>query len=133
MKPLLQTKFGNKEGNCLSTCIACLLDFDDPDQVPNFCAKHPDNGDWLEALNAWLLERFGIQALLLDKNAAELIYGLWIATGKSPRGDFDHCVIYSGKNPEHDPHPDKTFIEGSIKDCLLLIPLNPALSVKLKT
>lgn len=63
--------------------------------------------------------------MLLQPTASEILLGYWIASGKSPRGDFDHCVIYRGAVREHDPHPDGTFLGGPIKDCLVLIAIDP--------
>lgn len=44
--------------------------------------------------------------------------------GKSPRGDWDHCVVYQNGDMVHDPHPDKTGIEDK-KDVMVLVSIDP--------
>ena len=53
--------------------------------------------------------------------------GYWIATGKSPRGDFNHSVIYYKDKLFFDPHPDNTGLDGEPKECTILYPLTPSL------
>ncbi len=39
MKKLKQLNPSNSHGDCLRTCFACLLDFDSPEQVPDFAER----------------------------------------------------------------------------------------------
>ncbi len=39
MTKLKQLNLKNSHGDCLRTCFACLLDFDSPEQVPDFAVK----------------------------------------------------------------------------------------------
>ncbi len=39
MKKIKQLNPSNSPGDCLRTCFACLLDFDSPEQVPDFAER----------------------------------------------------------------------------------------------
>ena len=107
MIPLTQTHFyGGKEkgitrGNCWQTCIASLLELPLED-VPHFVDIDEQGGqDWWQHTLEWLLYK-GYAMYTPDEHPAE---GYYLVTGKSPRGDYYHVVIYEGGNMVHDPHP----------------------------
>jgi hypothetical protein len=127
--PQDQTIFGDKKGNCWAACLASILDTA-VSVVPNFCSDHPEpDGTWFSETNKWLkpmglcLIEFTIQE---DRNLMDVFPGIWIAAGKSPRGDFDHCVIYRGGMMIHDPHPSRDGLDGKPKTASLLFPLDPS-------
>lgn len=124
MKPVDQTIFGNKKGNCFAACVASLLNLP-LEEVPNFCADYTDE-TWWNAFRSWLHKR-KLEAFFFefgDSFDEAPMHGdfLWIASGKSPRGDFLHSTVYKGKKLEHDPHPSRDGLIGTPKDCVLLIP-----------
>jgi hypothetical protein len=121
ISPVTQTIFGDEKGNCFAACIATLLRYPIHD-VPNFCADYP--ADWWERMQNWLATRglYAIEMRVDDKLTLEPMPAVHvILTGKSPRGEFGHCVVGKVNNessPEgtidyvHDPHPDGTFLDG---------------------
>ena len=84
--------------------------------VPDFVPLYGEQ--WMPYFRKWL-EPLGLDYFeVWPKDIEEYIpSGFLIATGKSPRGDFLHCVI-AKKDMEnnllvvHDPHPDNTAIES---------------------
>jgi hypothetical protein len=131
MKPLRQTIFGNGKGNCFPTCLASILEVP-LEGTPNFCSDYPDT--WWTETQKWLLVRglVAIEVFLHDGlkcvDWAPPVH--CVLTGKSPRGDFLHCVVgrtseFGGFEMVHDPHPDDTFIDGRPQRALFLVPTNP--------
>lgn len=126
MTPPHQTIFGVPQGNCFATCIACLLDMK-VDDVPNFCSMG-DEVWWFEATE-WCRRQRGLVILEVGYNAeyVERFHAdvLGIASGKSPRGDFPHSVIYRGTKLLHDPHPDGKGLVGEPTTILYFVALDP--------
>lgn len=125
MKPVDQDKFGMPDGNCFAACIASILELPLA-EVPNFVTF----GDkWYERTVEFLRCR-GFTPIYVTRAGAEQmdIHALieaghyFIVTGKSPRGDFDHCVVQHGSELVHDPHPSRAFIDGPWKDFILIVP-----------
>lgn len=123
MIPADQTTFGVKRwpylpGNCLSACVASILDLT-TDHVPLFVEdEDPCDGIWPERLDAWLGQR-GLSALILP---ASIVLappeGFYILYGRSVK-DFEHAVVGKAGRIVHDPHPSRT---GLAKvDCVILI------------
>ncbi len=130
MKPWHQTKFGYPDGNCFATCVACLLEIPVP-EVPNFCGG--SNPAWLDDAREFVANRSNFSLLMIlgsptmEVVAAELeCYS--IVGGPSPRGSFDHSVIFLGSRMVHDPHPDGTGIAGVPNDWLFFVARDPAFS-----
>lgn len=102
MRPVDQTTFGASVGNCMSACIASLLDLPIKD-VPNFLV----HGDMMRAMSSWLRPR-GLDPVLFEPK------GLWngpadvpcIHVGATARGEV-HAVVGRGLRPVHDPHPSR--------------------------
>ena len=128
MTPQNQTKFsaftsrGERltYGNCLSACIASILDVD-IHEVPNLYTLYgitrpqhpsaPNTPYWAEVLNMWLREKHGKQMEILtplayasrvqrDKDTPRTA----IVKGISHR-DKPHCCIYTLGMLVWDPHP----------------------------
>jgi len=106
MKPVYQTIFDNKIGNCLQACVASILELELED-VPNFMEA---GDDWADEYGRFMF-RFGLQLLTLDRDAL-LRQDVWwpggyhIISGDSPRGDWQHSVVGYEGEMVHDPHPE---------------------------
>jgi hypothetical protein len=124
MTPTPQTAFGDGNGNCWAACLASMLDMP-IEAVPNFCKE---SDDWWSVTQSWLRDH-GYYAIEMILNGD----GPWlmplpeigcIITGKSPRGDFLHCVVGRIKGDsivyEFDPHPDQSNIESPQRVCFLV-------------
>lgn len=147
MKQVKQTSFGTQPtlpdvGNCLAACVASILELP-ISQVPNFSFT-PNGEDWYEdKLLTWLKTR-GFTALFVKYDPELGRLGCYcVASGKSPRGDHLHAVVYKDGKVVWDPHPDwripilgtseraSSFLCGeglSSKpvDMIFLVPLDPA-------
>jgi hypothetical protein len=104
----------NRTGNCMATCVACLLDMP-VSKVPNFIEKprtfkllgeflaergYEFNGFWYYPPPDWSGKFRGVN-------------GCAIVGGLSPRPYVNaHAVIYKNGLPYWDPHPDDTFTLG---------------------
>lgn len=136
MKPVIQTVYGESKGNCMSACIASLLELE-IDEVPCFVRDYQNK--WYEAMQEWLGKK-GIMLLRIclpkEYNTGEDIRFdplpdcLCMATGQSPRGKFGHTVVGrvdKGFNFEmlHDPHPQNAGIVGMPWRLEFFVPLNP--------
>lgn len=136
MKPVQQTIIDKDKGNCLSACLASLLELP-LEEVPNFVWHFKNNfGDavqlWLRARGfAWLRIRMPKEIKTGDDiRFHALPEVLCLATGKSPRGDYFHSVvgrITGGHNFElvHDPHPSGKGLDGMPTCVEFLIPVDP--------
>lgn len=111
---------GESVGDCWRTAIACLLDLDEPTQVPHFVADYPEEGPgwWYASVEfvernmpGWTLENYDAQfpAYLEPEQAPQFV----IVSGRSPRG-VPHAVIADAVTGEivWDPHPDRTGLVG---------------------
>lgn len=138
MKPVYQTNFDFKTGNCLAACVASILECS-LDEVPNFCGE-PDSADgdsWFDTMVDWLEDKGYRVAFWEWSSPAWVSPGTHlIVSGRSPRSKegtngHHHAVIVTRNESRepgvpyrydwtHDPHPDGTFIEGPILDAMLL-------------
>jgi hypothetical protein len=136
MIKLTQTKQGLKNsngkrityGNCLVTCIACILEVP-IDEMPNIQVfyefKNPPvnhaDPSWHIVMNMWLKLKFGLSLdkveihpkqqtdrTLLQRLKKGSKYDWVIARGLSPRGT-SHCIIMNLKHqePAWDPSPSR--------------------------
>lgn len=120
MKPVTQTLFGDKKGNCFAACIASLLELE-LGTVPNFCVDH--HSRWWDVLNDWLEPR-GFVAIMLRSAEMELYRSAFvIASGQGPRGCM-HSVIYRNGVMVHDPHPSCAGLLD-VEDVIVLIAIDP--------
>lgn len=88
------------------------------------------DGVWWTRTVEWLGER-GITPLMCRLSAEseidELLPNTYsIASGKSPRGDFDHSVLYFGGKMIHDPHPSDAGLDGPVKDVVVFVMRDPS-------
>ncbi len=105
MKPVDQTIYGWPNGNCLSACVASIL------EMPTEAVPLSGNGeDWWPRLLGWLVDR-GLSATKIEGRSPPRGYA--IAFGPSPRlpGQGHTCVAYDGA-VVHDPHPSRAGILG---------------------
>lgn len=113
MKPVFQTSFGSKKGNCQAACVASILEIPIED-VP--CHA----GDaWFLKWETWLGGR-GLSVVSFNFDGGVGLdfvkyffgEGFYIVAGLSPRArkdghpaDMFHAVVYQGGKLVHDPHP----------------------------
>lgn len=148
MKPITQTVFGPKHGNCYAACIASIFEIplETLPQVPQdemvATMKYlPENPQWSigNCYDAWWWEMWdkwfdeaGLLRYRMDYNKFAPRYykqpaGYSILTGASPRnpGKMSHaCVAFDGKLV-HDPHPDRTGL-WSMEEFEIIVPKDPA-------
>ena len=119
MKKIDQTIFGDKKGNCFSTCVACIIE-KNIDEIPNFCVEYED---WYRETEKWL-DSNGYSIVYIKNNCKfpnivlPLNYPI-IVSGTSPRGNFGHSVIYLNEKLYHDPHPDRSGLKD-INDYIII-------------
>ena len=122
MKPIDQTRFGSTDGNCFAACVASIFEIpieDAPDVM------RLDN--WYDAFADWLKPR-GFYPLCFpcsDPSNGWAPAGLYILSGKSPRGDFDHAVVAKGSDIIHDPHPSRDGIKSRV-DQIIFVQIDPS-------
>jgi hypothetical protein len=130
MKPQHQTTFGGPDappeerGNCFAVAIASLLGVDAA-HVPNFIRAD----DYIEETAAWMAER-GLAIIGFETNPVAFV-PQWrdrvttIASGRSPRGDWEHAVLWRGGKLLHDPHPSGDGIVGAPTYYEVLVVIDP--------
>ncbi len=122
MKPITQTLFGEGTGNCLTACLASIMEVR-IDEAPS--AYVGDGSGFNEDLAHWertLTQRMAAMgwewAVWPGDSAAEVLTEgeYCILGGKSPRGDFHHAIVgrwVKGKiHMVHDPHPSSDEVNG---------------------
>ncbi len=131
MKPVYQTLFGRKNGNCHAACIASI--FEIPlEGVPNFCCEPT----WPLNENEWLRER-GFVRIQFDIDAETFKVWQPLLTGAfrdvyhlagvdSPRGPWLHLVVFQNGKLIHDPHPEGGSENAIPVDISFFIPIDPA-------
>jgi hypothetical protein len=106
MIPQDQTTFGDI-GNCMSACIASILEIPVSD-VPNFCCvkEHPEfDPNWFCNMgNNFLMPRG------YKPRFRKCPQGYSVAMGMGPRGHRHSCVALNGEIV-FDPHPDRLGLE----------------------
>lgn len=127
-----QDKFGALVGNCFPACVASILGIP-LETIPNFCAlanfeSLPDS-EWFEAF-IWWCNTLGWSYIKLDCSYTYLAEGqVVILTGKSPRGEFNHCVVgvFDGESfvVAHDPHSSRQGLDGDPTQYGMFIPTDP--------
>jgi hypothetical protein len=139
MKPIDQTIFGFPDGNCFAACIASLLELP-IEEVP----INSGGDDWLPSTQAFLKTKglffLEIRLDVAVKYPLYELFDVWcLYYGKSPRGNWSHSIVgkldmdngFPHFKYIHDPHPDKTYLEGEVKGIGFLVPLNPAINHQL--
>ncbi len=133
--PLKQTKLGYPDGNCFATCIAMITGIP-LGEIPNFASyTNPSAGNWWKDICDWLVP-LGWGGIMItnqsiDENKADF-YGFrnlglpFIVTGKSPSGDWNHCVVQweeNGDMRQFDPSPSNKGILEPVVDVVILVPI----------
>jgi hypothetical protein len=115
MKPVDQTLFGDKIGNCYQACIASILEVP-IEKVPNI--HEHEEGPWVDIINRFL-EPYAMMIL----PGIKAVWPFWIPEntyhiigGKSPRGEFGHAVVGLCRKIIHDPHPSRAGLAGNHDD-----------------
>ena len=108
----MQNMFGENKGNCLSACIASILEVD-ISVVPNWAEEK----NWSQVVSDWLYKNYGLRYLELARTDhieffAEKSECFYIMSGKSFRGDFWHAVVGHKGKMVHDPHPENRGLEN---------------------
>ena len=98
-------------GDCWAACIASITGIE-YDELPNVNDYDYENG-WSEFYMAMFLflEDKGFELYNVKLKDFQENYESCIFSGKSPRGDWNHSVVWNG-GIVHDPHPDKTGIDS---------------------
>jgi hypothetical protein len=135
MKPVTQEITTGGEGDCLSACLASLLELEGR-EVPKFLRDHGPKG-MLTAARSWLVENFGLSLICfyIEKVPIKWLGSapgqLCIAVGRSavPGGLF-HAVVGrlsdegSAFEIIHDPHPLRRGITGRPRALYFLVPVD---------
>jgi hypothetical protein len=104
MKPVMQTNFGDPDGNCWNAVLASLLECP-LEGIPFEVGRDP--GYW-QKYSQWLLSAYGL--VLLDfranwpKQSPLVPKGHHGMSGPGPR-DLVHSVVGLNGRILHDPHP----------------------------
>lgn len=119
MEEILQTKIGNKEGNCLAASISSILelDIDDFPELPN----KPD-GAWNEVANEYL-EKIGYCLITIthDKAFPFPIKGYHLICGNNPQLNCGHAIVGKDGKIVFDPSGSPTELENIYYGILLKI------------
>jgi hypothetical protein len=107
MTPQRQTVFvatnEKGRGNCMSACIASILNLPIEEVIDTASDEVRDGGFW-EPIYQWLQSR-GFKALSVAPNSPLLNNKYSIGIGTSPRGKFNHSVVCKNGRMVFDPHP----------------------------
>lgn len=127
MKPVMQTKTAEGEGDCWNACVASLLEIE-IDTIPEWEEKR----GWFLDFEKWLAARFGMYPIWVNYPFSLRPYGYYILSGKSPRGEFDHAIIMYNGEFSHDPYPDggdslETALE-TMREVCIFVPHDPAVA-----
>ena len=98
MKPIIQTKFGRPDGNCLEACVASIMEVG-IDEVPDF----PCGASWFGKLEEWAALR-GFECIYVPVHWPIQPVGYYIMNGPGRRG-LRHSVVAHDGIMVHDPHP----------------------------
>lgn len=123
---MLHTDDESRPGNCLQAAVASLIGWD-MDDVPHFgrygyLSDEPDKHGWWWALVGFMDTcEPSFETLPLDEppepsDSVDDLFGMYLATGKSPRGEFNHVVVARGGQVIWDPHPSRDGIDGEVID-----------------
>lgn len=109
-------------GDCLRAALASILGMDEAD-VPHFSLygeglEPPDKHGWWWALVGFCATLDPpYDVLVADEppppsESLDDLFGCYLASGKSPRGDWNHVVVARGGQVIWDPHPSRDGLDG---------------------
>ncbi len=129
MIPINQTRLYTADaslppGNCFQACLASIFEVpitEVPDEEDTWKAGMGSSMSWciyIRRIYDWLAER---NLAILNVTYADYSMCLedvyHIVSGPSPRNNsILHAVVGKGVDLVHDPHPDKTMLDGDLKD-----------------
>jgi len=133
MKPVDQV--GTKD--CLQAAIASIFELPIGEVFPfgqaaigtkrAALAQDEDLRRWLSTRGVSLLHVTNPEIVFRNGGKSAVCpWGICVAGGKSPRGDWDHSVVYDARGDKpamiHDPHPSRQGLDGepSYYTCFLL-------------
>jgi len=129
MIPVEQTILKPPLGNCYAACIASIFEVD-LDDVPHCTEEEGTAGDsWIEyeaRLNREFFNPRGFMSVIIDANAGWVPSTYAVLSAKSPRGDWEHAVVWNGKEIEYDPHPKRDMGVGEWKCWVVFLAINPS-------
>ena len=126
----------NIAGDCLRTCIACILDCEQPSNVPHIRDLHEFHSNIRHELNAWLAKlgyrMFETQMMFetgsstpqdvilhirrMNRTVPKIPMPDYMLCGRSDRG-IDHVVVVHDDGHEiWDPHPSDSGLRGPCSD-----------------
>jgi len=131
MKPVMQTRFGYPEGDCLMACIASILEVR-LDSCPDlYTEAHLKKKHWFNIVRAFCLGH-GFLAVHYDQGGKDRIIpeGYHVGQGPSPRDLVDedgqpvgHSIVTLDGEMVHDPHPDGSGLAGEFDGWVILVRL----------
>jgi hypothetical protein len=130
MIPVTQEITTGNNGDCLSACLASLLELE-IGEVPKFRRDHGPE-EMMPAARRWLAENFHFSLICVDQKLERLGAApgqLCIAGGRSPAPNgLYHAVVGritpNGFEIVHDPHPEGRGIRGEPLALYFLVPLD---------
>ena len=137
MKPIMQTDFTFKTGNCGEACIASILEIALSDIPLLHNPKDPkDSHTYCKNLRLFL-SKYELSYIDIEFNEnndpIDFLKDCWIlATGPSPRGSkkwHRHGVVWRNGEIVHDPHPSGDGLE-KIELYGMFIEMNPSKHIK---
>ena len=104
MKPVSQTIFGTRNGNCLQACLASILEI--PLDQCTDVSESPDEF-WFDDLNGWLFE-YGYSAIVTPfSESLEYVSNELYSIGVGPVRGLPHACVFRGTELVHDPFPER--------------------------
>jgi hypothetical protein len=135
---VMQTTFGGPDGpedeigDCWAACVATMLGCDISIVPEALRLEKDDDLRWVAYQK--FLAGFNLRPLSwnFDAYTEDMMAQFWKAMGdvlihvggKSPRGDWDHAVVYQKGKLFHDPHPSGDGVKG-VKTIEFWLPIDP--------
>ena len=122
MKPVYQTRYGAKTGNCFQACIASLFELNLQD-VPDFCNRY-DDGSYHKEFVKWLNKK-GYSAISVKANSlySHCLKNCLVLTAGKNKDGIMHQAIYKNGKPVFNPNKKCSGITPEFID--IIFPLDP--------
>jgi hypothetical protein len=110
MTPVAQTKYGRHQGNCLTACVATVLDVP-ISSLPEFCV----DGEWFSRLDSFCRENgFFLLYWRHAENTPILCFNAYIILLLSLQGEDDlHAVVAKTSLESKHPVTDEDIEQGA--------------------